>query len=146
MMLHEALARKTAQAANQQVHREADEEDGVADDQVHAEHAEEDDVAVPDAAPVVTKANKNEDAHRLLFVLLGQVIQLLCVRRLTRESLNIADKTLLAYNILFNQCFPHSSVFNQHFNGSHLKGSIYIFCCECKMKKGRIDLDLQCCA
>jgi hypothetical protein len=67
--------------------------------------------------------NVDQDAHELLFVLLGQVIQLLCVRRLTRESLNVADTTLLAYNMLFAKCFPRCCVFNQHFNGSHLKGT-----------------------
>jgi hypothetical protein len=68
-------------------------------------------------------ANADHLAHRMLFILLGQVIQLLCVRRITLDSINTAHDILRVYNSLFALCFPDQCVYNQHFNGSHLRGN-----------------------
>jgi hypothetical protein len=148
-MLNGALSKKKLQAANR--NRDVLNGDNEANDDSDPDDDDDSDDEIPDDAhpdvPVVANAvpvrsvitnpvhvrqhnlplnyNKDQNAHQLLFVLLGQVIQLLCVRRLTRQSLDIANKTLLAYNTLFIKCFPTSWVYNQHFNGSHLAGSIY---------------------
>jgi predicted restriction endonuclease len=68
--------------------------------------------------------NPDKDAHRMLFILLGQVIQLLCVRRITRADIDTADNILRCYNTLFVNCFPDRCRYNQHFNSSHLKGKL----------------------
>jgi hypothetical protein len=78
----------------------------------------------PNPGPGVQRVdNADKSAHRMLFILLGQVIQLLCVRRITRNSLDTAHNILNAYNTLFVLCFPLDCVYNQHFNSSHLRGT-----------------------
>jgi hypothetical protein len=78
----------------------------------------------PNPGPGVGRVpNLDQSAHRMLFIFLGQVIQLLCVRRITRNALDTAHNILKAYNTLFALCFPLDCVPNQHFNGSHLRGN-----------------------
>ena len=118
MMLHNALGRKWS-GSDAQSNEEDDSEDENEDDDEENKNSNHN---VRNANSNRRVDNNDKQAHQLLFILLGQVIQLLCVRRLTRASLDIAFDILRAYNTLFALCFPNSCVYNQHFNGSHLKG------------------------
>jgi hypothetical protein len=74
--------------------------------------------------------NPDYEKHRMLFVLLGNVVQLLCVRVVTTVALYEARDLLIRYGKLFNECFPKASpsskggiVVNFHFAIHHLVGT-----------------------
>jgi hypothetical protein len=73
--------------------------------------------------------NPDYEKHRMLFVLLGNVVKLLSLRVTTTVALYEAQDLLIRYGLLFNECFPKASpaskggvVANFHFAIHHLVG------------------------
>jgi hypothetical protein len=67
--------------------------------------------------------NPKEKEHRLLFILLAKIVQLLCMRVVIKPALHEAQDLLLRYCSLHQDCFPQRNIVNnQHFAVKHLVG------------------------